>query len=38
MHELKRIRSYIESDHVRAGLVAEPSQYRWSSAGWAVAK
>jgi len=36
-HELERIRSYIESDPVRAGLVSEPSQYRWSSDGWAVA-
>jgi hypothetical protein len=35
-HELERIRSYNESDPVRAGLVAQPSQYRWSSAGWVV--
>lgn len=33
-HELERIRSYIESDPVRDGMVAEPSQYRWSSADW----
>ncbi len=30
--EMERIRRYIEGNPVRAGLVAEPSQYRWSSA------
>jgi REP element-mobilizing transposase RayT len=34
--ELERIRAYIESDPVRSGLVTEASQYRWSSAGWAL--
>ena len=33
--EFERIRFYIESNPVRAGLVQEASQYRWSSAGWA---
>ncbi len=32
-NELERIRFYTDSDPVRAGLVAEPSEYRWSSAG-----
>jgi putative transposase len=32
--EGKRIRSYIEQNPVRAGLVRETSEYRWSSAGW----
>ena len=32
--EGERIRSYIEQNPVRAGLVREASQYRWSSAGW----
>jgi len=34
-HEFKKIRSYIEENPVRAGLVSGPSDYRWSSAGWA---
>jgi len=33
--EFEKIRSYIETNPVRAGLVAEANQYRWSSAGWA---
>ncbi len=33
--EFEKIRSYIEENPVRAGLVAEASKYRWSSAGWA---
>ena len=33
--EFERIRFYIESNPVRAGLVQEACQYRWSSAGWA---
>ena len=33
--ELERIRLYIEHNPVRAALVREASQYRWSSAGWA---
>ncbi len=33
--ESDRIRSYIEQNPVRAGLVLETDQYRWSSAGWA---
>jgi REP element-mobilizing transposase RayT len=33
--EFERIRAYIEENPVRAGLVEEASQYRWSSAGWA---
>jgi len=32
--EFDRIRSYIEQNPVRAGLVMEAVQYRWSSAGW----
>jgi putative DNA methylase len=32
-HEFKRIRLYIENNPVRAGLVPEASDYRWSSAG-----
>ena len=31
---LERIRSYIENNPVRAGLVLEASEYPWSSAGW----
>jgi REP element-mobilizing transposase RayT len=31
--ELRRIRKYIENNPVRAGLVARPEDYRWSSAG-----
>ncbi len=30
--EMERSRRYIEGNPVKAGLVAEPSQYRWSSA------
>jgi putative transposase len=33
--EFQRIRNYIEGNPVRAGLVREASDYRWSSAGWA---
>jgi REP-associated tyrosine transposase len=33
--EFEKVRSYIESNPVRAGLVREASEYRWSSAGWA---
>ncbi|MCL4850415.1 MAG: hypothetical protein KJZ78_03425 [Bryobacteraceae bacterium] len=33
--EFDKIRRYIEENPVRAGLVREASQYRWSSAGWA---
>jgi REP element-mobilizing transposase RayT len=33
--EFERIRNYIEGNPVRAGLVKEPREYRWSSAGWA---
>jgi REP element-mobilizing transposase RayT len=33
--EFEKIRSYIEENPVRAGLVREARQYRWSSAGWA---
>jgi REP element-mobilizing transposase RayT len=32
--EGERIRSYIELNPVRAGLVREAGGYRWSSAGW----
>jgi putative transposase len=32
--EFDRIRNYIERNPVRAGLVAEATEYRWSSAGW----
>lgn len=31
--EFERIRFYIENNPVRAGLVQEVCQYRWSSAG-----
>ena len=34
--EFEKIRNYIEENPVRAGLVREASQYRWSSAGAAV--
>ena len=30
--EFEKIRSYIEENPVRAGLVREASEYRWSSA------
>ncbi len=33
--EFSKIRSYIEGNPVRAGLVTEAREYRWSSAGWA---
>jgi len=33
--EFERIRFYIEHNPVRAGLVKEADQYRWSSAQWA---
>jgi REP element-mobilizing transposase RayT len=33
--EFDRIRGYIEENPVRAGLVRESSEYRWSSATWA---
>ena len=33
--ELERIRNYIEENPVRAGLVRNACEYRWSSAGWA---
>ncbi|MBV9156223.1 MAG: transposase, partial [Acidobacteriaceae bacterium] len=36
--EGERIRSYIEQNPVRAGLVHEASEYRWSSAGWATGR
>jgi hypothetical protein len=32
--EFKKIRMYIEENPVRAGLVSDASEYRWSSAGW----
>jgi putative DNA methylase len=32
--EFEQIRRYIENNPVRAGLVQEASQYRWSSARW----
>ena len=32
--EFERIRYYIENNPVRAGLVQEGCQYRWSSASW----
>jgi hypothetical protein len=33
--EFERIRNYIEQNPVRAGLVSEASEFRWSSAAWA---
>ena len=33
--EFEKIWSYIEENPVRAGLVRDASEYRWSSAGWA---
>ena len=33
--EFQTIRRYIEENPVRAGLVHEAGEYRWSSAGWA---
>ena len=32
--ELERIRSYIEENPVRAGLVTQAEEFRWSSAGY----
>ena len=32
--EFEKIRNYIEENPVRAGLVREASEYRWSSAWW----
>ncbi len=32
--EFEQIRRYIENNPVRAGLVRQACQYRWSSAGW----
>ena len=34
--EFESIRNYIERNPVRAGLVSDASEYRWSSAGWAM--
>ena len=33
--EFEKIRNYIEENPVRAGLVRQADEYRWSSAGWA---
>jgi putative transposase len=33
--EFNQIQYYIEQNPVRAGLVKEAGEYRWSSAGWA---
>jgi REP-associated tyrosine transposase len=33
--EFEKIRNYIEWNPVRAGLVTEAKEYRWSSARWA---
>jgi REP element-mobilizing transposase RayT len=33
--EFEKIESYIHDNPVRAGLVRETSEFRWSSAGWA---
>jgi hypothetical protein len=33
--EFEKALNYIEENPVRAGLVREASEYRWSSAGWA---
>ncbi len=35
--EFGKIWNYIEGNPVRAGLVRDASEYRWSSAGWAMA-
>jgi putative transposase len=32
--EFEKVRNYIETNPVRAGLVKEAAEYRWSSAGW----
>src|SRR5438067_13640921 len=34
--EFEKIRNYIEGNPVRAGLVVEATDYRWSNAGWAI--
>jgi REP element-mobilizing transposase RayT len=36
--EFESIRNYIEGNPVRAGLVREAAEYRWSSAGWATGR
>jgi REP element-mobilizing transposase RayT len=36
--EFEQIKNYIEDNPVRAGLVREVSEYRWSSAGWAISR
>jgi len=36
--EWARIKWYIEQNPVRAGLVEQAGQYRWSSAGWATVR
>jgi REP element-mobilizing transposase RayT len=36
--EFEKIRNYIEGNPVRAGLVREAGEYRWSSAGWAMTR
>ena len=36
--EWERIKFYIKQNPVRAGLVKEASEYRWSSAGWATGR
>jgi putative transposase len=33
--EFEKIRNYIKVNPVRAGLVREAKEYRWSSMGWA---
>ena len=33
--EFEKVRSYIEENPVRAGLVKDARDYRWSSVGWA---
>jgi REP-associated tyrosine transposase len=33
--EFEKVRNYIEENPVRAGLVREANEYRWSSSGWA---
>jgi len=36
--EWERIRSYIERNPVRAALVRQAAEYRWSSAGWSTGR
>jgi putative transposase len=36
--EFEKIRSYIEENPVRAGIVGKAGDYRWSSAGWVARK